>query len=514
MGIKGFSTWLRARFPLAFASVKVPCTFDEVYIDLNSYLYKSASRSKTSQQVLKELENRLLSTLRSIRARKRVFVSIDGVAPAAKLDVQRARRAGKALESARTKVFDAQNFTPGCLFMGQVEESLKKIGELYAAKHGPDFEFIVSGASVKEEGEIKIARELALQHRLTGGERLVARAVLTADSDALLQAFVHEIPSLFILNASDMKAGVSCFSGQVMRDEVQRLLPTAQSTRQVQLDFGLLSIFSGNDCLPGLPFGNVTYLWPGYLEYAAETRGRHAGLVDPQTLLINPEGLAAFARYIKRIKLDAGMQKLLERHLAGRGAASSTESIVDYLKSAQWSFSRLLGYPVAQTLSLFLAPHAPAFFELADLDVARATTMLADAFAQAKDNKLDKRKIPGAAAIMMLDPTSERSHTYVAKPLRELFKAFHAEECALDDHARFKKLCQTIGDMAREAFTEEEIRVTYPRLPVVYTKRRHVWKVYDPSSLGKTMQEADAKPQPLPCPVFTSLYGKKLAASR
>lgn len=510
MGIKGFSTWLRTKFPVAFTSItKLPCTFDEVYIDLNSYLYKSSTHCSTAPQVLRQLEVKLLSTLRHVRARRRIFISIDGVAPAAKLDVQRSRRANKALESVKTSMFDAQNFTPGCLFMGKVEERLRKIGERIAAKHGPEFEFIISGASVKEEGEIKIARELALQHQ--NGKRF-ARAVLTVDSDAFLQAFVHEIPSLFILNAQDIKNGVGCFSGEMMRDEFRRLLP-AHNPRQLQLDFALLSIFSGNDCLPGMPYGNITYTWPVFIDYVQQEGAGYVGMVDTATLLIKPEGLVAFSKYVGQSRLDASTKKLLERHIKDRSVPINTASIVDYLKSAQWSFSRLVGIPLAQSLSLFLSPHPPSLFELAEMNLPEVKALFQAGCAEARDNRQDRKKIPGAAAIMMLDPSSDKSPSYIARPLRSLFHAFHEEESQLDDHTRFKKLCQTINELPKEDFTPEELRVTFADLPTVYSRRKHTWKPYDPQPLKANAEDGTQTVSMLPCPMLSALYSKKLQAA-
>lgn len=490
---------------------------------MNSYLYQSAVRSTTPKQVLNQVEKKLTNTLNAIRARRRIYISIDGVAPIAKLDVQRSRRASKSSDAMRSKLFDAQNFTPGCLFMGQLEEALKRMGMKYMEKQGPGFEFIISGASAKEEGEIKIAQEIALQQRIRG--KRTARAVITVDSDAFLQAFIHDIPSLFILNASDLKSGhVLAFSGEVMRDDVARLLPKIPNTRQAQLDFALLSIFSGNDCVPSLPFGSVTYLWGTYMEYM-NLSANQPGLVDGETLRINLDGLVAFVKYAQTARMDENTLRLVAAHRAQfEQGQVSTEVILDYLKSVQWSFSRLIGSPVSQTLSLFLSPRPPTFFDLANLDVAAAHPQFIAAF-DVQDNKLDRRKVPGAAAIMMLDPNSEASASYIAKPLRELFKTFHADVgCQLDDHERFKELCKTIMAIPREQFTPDEEAVTFPRLAQMINKKRMVWRPYDPpgpsSKPGADEEQVEDVQQPekpvhvglTPCQTFQRLFGKKLAA--
>jgi len=192
-----------------------------------------------------------------------------------------------------------------------------------------------------------------------------------------------------------------------------------------------------------------------------------------------------------------------------RPVGLSKEAIVDYLKSAQWSFSRLIGSQLAQSLSLFLSPYPPTFFELASMDVQELVQLFEEACRAAKDNRQDKRKVPGAAAIMMLDPSSDKSASYIAKPLRELFARFHMEECGLDDHARFKKLCQAILDIPKEEFSEAELTVTFAGLPSVYSRRKHQWRPYDP--VLEKRSDASAKVVPLAsCPTFTSLYAKKM----
>lgn len=490
---------------------------------MNSYLYQSAVRSSTPKQVLNQVEKKIMSTLNAVRARRRIFISIDGVAPVAKLDVQRSRRASKSSESLRSKMFDAQNFTPGCLFMGQLEEALKKMAMRYTHKQEHGFEFIISGASAKEEGEIKIAQEISMQHRIRGTR--TSRAVITVDSDAFLQAFIHDIPSLFILNASDLKSGhVLAFSGEVMREDVSRLMPKITNTRQAQLDFALLSIFSGNDCVPSLPFGGVTYLWGTYVDYMNEAVNQ-PGLVDGGTLRINLDGLVAFVKYAQAARVDENTSRLLAAHRAQfEPGQLNTELMLDYLKSVQWSFSRLIGNPVSQMLSLFLSPRPPTFFDLASLDVKAAHPLFMAAF-DVKENKLDRRKVPGAAAIMMLDPNSEASVNYIASPLRELFTAFHADtDCRLDDHERFKELCKTIMAVPRERFTPEEDAVTFPRLAEMINKKRMVWRPYDPpgpagskatdEEEGEQENVTSTKPTPLaltPCPTFMKLFGKKIA---
>lgn len=473
---------------------------------MNSYLYKSALRSTSPGQVLRQLELKLLHTLRSIRARRRIFISIDGVAPAAKLDVQRSRRASKAMESARSQMFDAQNFTPGCLFMGEVEKTIKKLGEKWSRKHGsPEFEFVVSGSGVKEEGEIKIARELALQNQINFGKRL-SRAFLTVDSDAFLQAFVYEIPSLFILNTQDLKSGqFGCFSGERMREAFAKIVPNRPS---VQLEFALLAIFSGNDCLPALPFGGITSIWSCYLEYIRLDELQRHPFVNKEGI-IDFEGIAAFSKFMLEFHFeDTNNKKLYKSFSEKRPRPLSTDDILDYFQAAQWSLSRLAGTPLPQSLSIFSSPCTPALFDLANINTTELNEKLRAACTDLKDNKMDKKKIPGAAAIMMLDPTSPQSSSYIAQPLRSLFEEYHSDATVdnLDDHSKFKKLCQRILAIPKDNFTAEELAVTFPSQSEVFSKKKDSWRPYEPSAFSASMKNNSVAPRNNGCPMLARLY--------
>ncbi len=194
---------------------------------------------------------------------------------------------------------------------------------------------------------------------------------------------------------------------------------------------------------------------------------------------------------LMKFEINDSSLKVLESHRQRQTQPISLEHVVDYLKSAQWSFSRLLGDSIAQTNSLFLSPYPPTFFDFSKVDSAQVKSQLELVY-QIKDNKLDKRKIPGAAAIMMLDPTSDKSVTYIAAPLRPLFREFHAEESTLDDHERFKQLCNKISEISKTQFSDEELAVTFGKLPEIFTARKRTWKLYDPPNRRPEEINADA----------------------
>lgn len=180
MGIPKFYRWLSERYPLI--NEKVTDTqylppVDGLYLDLNSVIHNSTHRNdgltteKAPEDIAQDLFNYIDHIILTIKPKRTLFMAVDGVAPRAKLNQQRARRfrAGKtkedevqALEDAginlEGKVFDSNCITPGTEFMEQVDQYFLY---LLHAKLSSDplwqrMDIIYSGHNVPGEGEHKI----------------------------------------------------------------------------------------------------------------------------------------------------------------------------------------------------------------------------------------------------------------------------------------------------------------------------------------------------------------------
>lgn len=141
MGVPKFFRWLVERYPLVLEDVDprgcAPTSpFDNLYLDLNGVLhnaYREVVDSGGSDETGVLAVMRYIELLFSVASPRRLlFIAVDGVAPRAKMNQQRARRF-RAAKDSRTKreaaapgtYFDSNAITPGTEFMTRMTEHLK-----------------------------------------------------------------------------------------------------------------------------------------------------------------------------------------------------------------------------------------------------------------------------------------------------------------------------------------------------------------------------------------------------
>ena len=341
MGIPGFSTWLRARYPEAFEDPREHGkSHDAVYIDLASTLHTVTRKaySKSAFHVL--LHRRLDELIDSLGPTKRVVIAMDGPAPLAKLLEQRRRRKkeadktmdgegsdlsdgeygdardGKGSQSTgkgrktpgystnnrgdnRTKGVSSLFLTTGTLFMLEVHNSLL----CYIMKRLQDpkyehLEYEFSDSTVKGEGELKIVSRLLQQK----ADDAASHAVVGADSDLLLMTMIASRPNVFVVDdlpRRKNKNGVKQKKPKVFKADALAKIWKASlldsdpvvvegDVSSLARDLTLLAILSsGNDYLPGcqgltLKDNTRPGLWNLYLDMRrqAEWRGQSLTVLE------------------------------------------------------------------------------------------------------------------------------------------------------------------------------------------------------------------------------------------
>lgn len=225
-----------------------------------------------------------------IKPKKLFYMAIDGVAPRAKMNQQRARRFRTALdaEKAREKAlreggelpkdepFDSNCITPGTQFMARLTEQLKYF---ISKKVTEDVEWqgvevVLSGHEVPGEGEHKIMEYIRQAKAQPGYNPNVRHCLYGLDADLIMLGLLSHDPH-FCLLREEVTFGRTqkkskelehqnffllhlCIVREYLELEFQDLkhdgtLSFPFDMERIIDDFILMAFFVGNDFLPNLP---------------------------------------------------------------------------------------------------------------------------------------------------------------------------------------------------------------------------------------------------------------------
>ncbi|KAF7936858.1 hypothetical protein BELL_0391g00040 [Botrytis elliptica] len=300
MGVPKFFRWMSERYPSIsqlIAENRIP-EFDCLYLDMNGIIHNCTHKDSddatfrmTEEQMFIAIFNYIEHLYGKIKPKQLFFMAVDGVAPRAKMNQQRARRFRTALdvENAREKAiregkempkeeaFDSNSITPGTEFMQKLTLQLKYF---IAKKISEDVdwqgtEIVLSGHEVPGEGEHKIMEYIRLKKAQPDYDPNRRHCLYGLDADLIMLGLLSHDPHFCLLREEvtfgrQSKAKSKelehqnfylmhlCIVREYLELEFQELkeegvLGFPFDLERVIDDFILMAFFVGNDFLPNLP---------------------------------------------------------------------------------------------------------------------------------------------------------------------------------------------------------------------------------------------------------------------
>ncbi|RFU35269.1 hypothetical protein B7463_g1079, partial [Scytalidium lignicola] len=300
MGVPKFFRWMSERYPAIsqlIAENRIP-EFDCLYLDMNGIIHNCTHKDSddatfrmSEEQMFIAIFNYIEHLYGKIKPKQLFFMAIDGVAPRAKMNQQRARRFRTALdvEVAREKAiregkempkdeaFDSNAITPGTEFMHKLTRQLKYFINKKVSEdvEWQGVEIVLSGHEVPGEGEHKIMEYIRLAKAQPGYDPNVRHCLYGLDADLIMLGLLSHDPHFCLLREEVTFGRQSktkskelehqnfylmhlCIVREYLELEFQELeddgvLAFPFDLERVIDDFILMAFFVGNDFLPNLP---------------------------------------------------------------------------------------------------------------------------------------------------------------------------------------------------------------------------------------------------------------------
>ncbi|PVU93212.1 hypothetical protein BB561_003403 [Smittium simulii] len=316
---------------------------DNLYLDMNGIIHNCTHSNEgdenfdlTEEQMFINIFRYIDRVYSVVNPRKLLYIAVDGVAPLAKINEQRARRYRKILEEQESKAaagandpkntskipFDSNCITPGTEFMERLSNALKYYIYQNLAKDMPfkDLEIIYSGYNSPGEGEHKIMEYIRHQRTLPGTSPNIRHCMYGLDADLIMLGLSSHETHFTLLrenitfgrkkqnNLSSAKNIMSqkfmLFNLSVFREYLDIEFSSLKHVKYSEQDIGydleriiddyiLLCMLAGNDFmrhLPGIHIGEhvISTLTKIYLETRPQMGGylHETGKLDMERMQI------------------------------------------------------------------------------------------------------------------------------------------------------------------------------------------------------------------------------------
>ncbi|OJD17372.1 hypothetical protein AJ78_02557 [Emergomyces pasteurianus Ep9510] len=300
MGVPKFFRWMSERYPAIsqlIAENRIP-EFDCLYLDMNGIIHNCTHKDSdsptfrmTEDKMFIAIFNYIEHLYGKIKPKQLFFMAIDGVAPRAKMNQQRARRFRTALDAEMAKekaikqgiempkedAFDSNCITPGTEFMAKLTQQLKYFINKKVSEdvEWQGVEIVLSGHEVPGEGEHKIMEYIRQSKAQPGYHPDIRHCLYGLDADLIMLGLLSHDPHFCLLREEVTFGRQSqkkskelehqnfylmhlCMVREYLELEFQELeeegvLKFPFDLERVIDDFILMAFFVGNDFLPNLP---------------------------------------------------------------------------------------------------------------------------------------------------------------------------------------------------------------------------------------------------------------------
>ena len=277
MGIEGFHTWLKGKYPTCFVPTNHRVKYDYIYVDTNHILHHCI-RNCDEYTFKDKLYNYLNIIFNNFFATKKVVLAIDGTSPYSKVILQRKRRL-QNIRNINVNKINPLFLTPGTDLMHKIDIYLQEyVDNMKKQNQYSKAEYIVSPTVKSDEGEIKIFVHIS-EHCKTDPDS--SHLVIGNDADLIVLAMAMK-PSYnidLLVKYKERQELVSinklieCHSKLVLRyddynDEQKNILLNIHNLKNTDIrsDFVIISLMNGNDYLNKLYYINMDLLWKAYSE--------------------------------------------------------------------------------------------------------------------------------------------------------------------------------------------------------------------------------------------------------
>ncbi|XP_059468376.1 5'-3' exoribonuclease 1 [Neocloeon triangulifer] len=223
MGIPKFFRWISERYPCLNELIhehQVP-EFDNLYLDMNGIIHNCSHPNDnhnhriTQAEIFKGIFGYLERLVGMVRPRRLLFLAVDGVAPRAKMNQQRARRFRAAKDAASQaerekndekaqgdgERFDSNCITPGTEFMVRLQKQLEYFLQVKMSTD-PIWQrprIVLSGHEVPGEGEHKIMDYIRYLKAQPEYEPTTRHCLYGLDADLMMLGLCTHEPNFSLL---------------------------------------------------------------------------------------------------------------------------------------------------------------------------------------------------------------------------------------------------------------------------------------------------------------------------